>query len=320
MAQIVKANGRAIETAVELLRAGKVVAFPTETVYGIGADTHNLSAISAVYRIKGRPADNPLSAHVADVEQGKPLVSQWTDEHQRLAGAFWPGPLALILPKHPDLDPAVTAGRDTISLRCPQHPVALQLLRQFGGPVSATSANRSGGLSPTSAQHVADDFSSQEDLFILDGGPCPIGIESTVLDLTGPEAHILRSGAIGPGELIEAGLKLHSHAPPGGGRVAPRKPVELIQPDHLYERLERADNSEESLAVLCQDTIVISTLHEVIFMPREDVDYAQQLYDALRDADASAAQIIVVVCPPDTSELWRAVIHRIQQAAASLPG
>jgi len=216
MAHIVKANDRAIETAAEHLRAGKVIAFPTETVYGIGADTHNPRATQAVYQVKGRPENIPLSAHVADIEQGKPLVSQWKDEYQRLVDVFWPGPLSLVLHKHPDLDPAVTAGRETIALRCPQHPVALQLLTLFGSAISATSANRSGGLSPTSAQHVAGDFTHLDDLLILNGGSCPIGIESTVLDLTGSVPRILRPGAVTAQQLRDVGITIdHTHAPYG---------------------------------------------------------------------------------------------------------
>src|SRR5947207_9629696 len=184
-----------IGKAVEILRAGGLVAFPTETVYGLGADATNAEAVAKIFAAKGRPATNPLIVHVADVDTARRFAASWPLAASHLAEQFWPGPLTLVLPRSPAIVPAVSAGLRTVGLRVPNHPLALQLLQQFGGPVAAPSANRSNRVSPTTAQHVRDELGDAVDL-VLDGGPCAVGIESTVLDLTGDRPAILRPGGV----------------------------------------------------------------------------------------------------------------------------
>jgi len=184
-----------IQDAADLLRRGGLVAFPTETVYGLGADATNAEAVARIFAVKGRPATNPLIVHVADLETAKRYAATWSDAAQTLAAVWWPGPLTLVVPKTPEIVDAVSAGRPTVALRVPDHPVALELLRAFGGPVAAPSANRSTHVSPTTADHVRQELGDEVDI-ILDGGPCSVGIESTVLDLTGDRPVILRPGGV----------------------------------------------------------------------------------------------------------------------------
>src|SRR5271170_4403605 len=169
-----------IERAVEILRSGGLVAFATETVYGLGADATNARAVAKIFSIKGRPTTNPLIVHVADVSVAKRYVTAWPESAERLARAFWPGPLTMVLPKSEAIVPAVTAGLPTVAIRCPDHPIALALLKKFSGPIAAPSANRSNRISPTTADHVRREFGNDVDL-ILDGGDCRVGIESTVV-------------------------------------------------------------------------------------------------------------------------------------------
>src|SRR5688500_47215 len=192
-----------IERAASLLRRGGLVAFPTETVYGLGADATNAAAIRRVFQVKGRPATNPLIVHVADESVARRYAREWPTAASKLAAEFWPGPLTLVLSKQPSIVLEVTAGLDTVGLRAPDHPLALELLRAFDGPVAGPSANRSSHVSPTTARHVRDEFPDDEIDLILDGGPCKVGIESTVLDLTSDPPRILRPGAV-TREQIEA--------------------------------------------------------------------------------------------------------------------
>jgi L-threonylcarbamoyladenylate synthase len=188
--------------AAAVLRRGGLVAFPTETVYGLGADATNADAVTKIFAAKGRPSTNPLIVHVADAAVARRYATAWPPAAAQLADRFWPGPLTLVLPKAPDIVPAVTAGLNTVGLRVPDHPVALQLLREFGGAVAAPSANRSNRVSPTTADHVREELGDAVDL-VLDGGPCRVGIESTVLDLTTERPTILRPGGLSR-EQIEA--------------------------------------------------------------------------------------------------------------------
>ena len=189
-----------IARAAEILRSGGLVAFPTETVYGLGADATNPDAVRRIFAAKGRPTTNPLIVHVADIETAKRYAATWSDAAQTLAAVWWPGPLTLVVPKAASIVPEVTAGRETVGLRVPDHPLALELLRAFGGAVAAPSANRSNRVSPTTAGHVLEELAGSVDL-ILDGGPCTVGIESTVLDLTTDVPTILRPGGVSRGQL-----------------------------------------------------------------------------------------------------------------------
>src|SRR5947199_1722271 len=182
-----------VQAAIVALRAGGLVAFPTETVYGLGADATNAEAVAKIFAAKGRPSTNPLIVHVADVPTARRYAAEWNDAAQALAAAWWPGPLTLVLRKNPVIVDAATAGRPTVALRVPDHPLALRLLQLFGGPVAAPSANKSNHVSPTTAGHVREELGDAVDV-VLDGGPCSVGIESTVVDLTGKRPVVLRPG------------------------------------------------------------------------------------------------------------------------------
>jgi tRNA threonylcarbamoyl adenosine modification protein (Sua5/YciO/YrdC/YwlC family) len=203
--------------AAALLRAGELVAFPTETVYGLGADASNPGAIARIFAAKGRPADHPLIVHLPDAGQLERWAVDIPEAAHGLAAAFWPGPLTLILRRHPSVSDAITGGQDTVGLRVPNHPLALQLLREFGGGVAAPSANRFGRISPTTAAHVRDELGAAVSM-ILDGGPCAVGIESTILDLSAGRARILR-----PGMLDAAAIAAVLGYPPAWARSGVRR-------------------------------------------------------------------------------------------------
>jgi L-threonylcarbamoyladenylate synthase len=297
----------AIARAAEALRAGGLVCFPTETVYGLGASALSAEAVGAVFLRKGRPATNPLIVHVDGVEMARDVVAEWPRRAEALAGRFWPGPLTLVLAKGPGIPAAVTAGGATVAVRAPDHPVALALIRAFGGPLVAPSANLSGAVSPTTAEHVEADFA---DLLILDGGPCRAGIESTVVDLTGREARVLRQGVVTPeqigaalGEPVAvggggAGGGGAARSPGLGAHYAPRAPLRLVAPE---------EEAPEGVAR--------------VRLPQSAVEAAARLYAALREADAEQPAAIWVEAPtpeqlagPEGS-LWRAILDRLQRAA-----
>ena len=310
-----------IRTAATRLRLGDPVAFPTETVYGLGAHTMNPAAIDRLYELKGRPADNPLIAHVADRSAARKLVSRWDDRCELLATRFWPGPLTLVLPRADRVGPRATAGLPTIAVRCPSHPVALSLLGEFDGPVSAPSANRSGYVSPTTAQHVADDFAGQIDMIILEGGPCGGGIESTVLDLSAGLPRILRPGGVTIEQVrevigdVEQPRISEQGSSPGSSmqHYSPRKPVELVDPGALSSHVAAR---RSAASVLCFDGSMVRPPHEAIVMPRSAESYAARLYDALRGADRAAASTsIIIELPPMQDGVWSAIHDRLRRAA-----
>jgi L-threonylcarbamoyladenylate synthase len=324
MPRIVPPTDESIARAVKTLRAGGVVAFPTETVYGLGADTFSPAAIAEVYHLKGRPTDNPLIAHVRNVDDARKLVKQWDDRCEKLARMFWPGPLTLVLPRADNIPSTITAGLDTIAVRCPSHPVARQLLEAFGAPLSAPSANRSGHVSPTQARHVADDFAripDAETLLILDGGDSEVGIESTVVDMTAAVPRVLRPGSIGLEQLqevlgpMDAPRMQSQSSSPGTSMLhyAPRTPVELVDTDELRQRLAAPGGTP--LAVLCFSPPFVKPPHRPVGMPRRADQYARRLYDALRRADAFGCGRILIELPPADNALWRAVHDRLRRAA-----
>ncbi|MHC4210194.1 MAG: L-threonylcarbamoyladenylate synthase [Planctomycetota bacterium] len=319
MPRPVRATDDAIAEAAARLRDGRVVAFPTETVYGLGADTFRAAAIERVYALKGRPLDNPLIAHVLDDDQARAVVAGWDDRCTELARAFWPGPLTLVLPRAADVPDEATAGWPTIAVRSPAHPVARRLLAAFGGSVSAPSANRSGHVSPTRARHVADDFADAAELLILDGGPCAVGIESTVLDLSGSVPSVLRPGAVTVEALrrllgdVGVGDIASQAASPGTTmrHYAPRTAAELVPARELADRLRTL---REAAVVLCFDAAEVGAPHEAIPMPRAPDAYAGRLYEALREADALEPGRIVVELPPSSEGMWLAVHDRLRRA------
>lgn len=330
MPRIVQPTNLMIAEAAQQLRAGAAVAFPTETVYGLGADTFSEAAIGLVYQMKGRPFNNPLIAHVLDWEQAAPLVhadlrsqiANFKSSTADLTARFWPGPLTLVLPKSDDVPTCATAGLSTIAIRAPAHPVARRLLQTFGSPISAPSANRSGHVSPTAAAHVAQDF-ADTDLLILDGGPCEVGIESTVVDLSGSgPPSILRPGSITAGQLREFMPDLRTPrlteqaSSPGTAaqHYAPRTPAEIVPSSQLVRRLQGATGP---MAVLAFEPAIVAAPHRPIVMPANAAGYAQSLYRALREADALKCDRILIEEPPFDDEQWRAIHDRIRRAAAA---
>jgi L-threonylcarbamoyladenylate synthase len=317
------ADTAAIHEAALLLRQGGLVAFPTETVYGLGADARNVSAVQRIFTAKGRPANHPLIVHIADAA----LLDEWAghvpEAARRLAAQFWPGPLAIILNKKPDVPLAVTGGQDTVALRVPNHPVALQLLRAFGGGVAAPSANRFCRISPTQAAHVAQELGDSVDL-ILDGGACQVGVESTIVDLSGGQPRLLRPGHISPaaiGAVLNAALTLPPPTTeiraPGMMAVhyAPATATFLCPSEQWLRRLDGLPERHERVGVLAYRQVLPETVGlKVIAMPHSPVGYAQALYASLRALDSLQLDRILVEQPPQTDE-WRAVNDRLGKAA-----
>jgi L-threonylcarbamoyladenylate synthase len=320
---VVPADSESIERAAKILRGGGVVAFPTETVYGLGADTFNSSALLRVYELKGRPADNPLIAHVLNIEQAKRVVLRWDERCDLLAHHFWPGPLTIVVRKAETVPDRATAGHPTIAVRSPSHEVARQLLKAFGGPISAPSANRSGHVSPTQASHVAHDFGDIDDLLILDGGPCTIGIESTVLDISSDEMRILRPGSINP-QAIEIALRarviLAEHsgqtASPGTAtfHYAPRTPTELVDAAAVQARVAA---STDRVVVLSHRAARAIPPHLLVRLPSNADQYAAELYSALRKADQANAVRILIERPDEPGAMWDAIRDRLGRAAGA---
>lgn len=324
MPRLLEPTPKCIADAAARLRAGGVVVFPTETVYGLGADTFNTAAVGLIYQLKGRPLNNPLIAHVREARDARRLTTRWDDRCEALAARFWPGPLTFVLPKSHEVPTRSTAGLPTIAVRSPAHPVARDLLALAGSPVSAPSANRSGHVSPTRAEHVMQDFANVRDLWVIDGGPCEVGIESTVLDLTVRTPRILRPGGVTAaqlrevlGEVSQPMIARQSISPgTAESHYAPTTPATLVDAAELRDWLER---STQPMAALCFDPAAIHPPHRAIAMPRDAESYANHLYHALREADEWRLARILIERPPmqgDSAELWSAVMDRLQRATA----
>ena len=316
--RLLPADDAAIEAAARCLKAGGLVAFPTETVYGLGADADNGEAIARLYAAKGRPAFNPLIAHVAGADAAR-TAGVFTEAAEKLAAAFWPGPLTLVLAKQPDCRIAnlALAGLDTVAVRVPAHPVARALLAAFGGPIVAPSANRSGHVSPTSAAHVLADLRGRIDL-IVGAGPCKVGVESTIVSCAG-EPTLLRPGGV-PREAIErvlgAPLAIASsdeEAPPAPGMLASHyAPKALL-------RLE-ADGAEPGEALLAFGRAPEFSGPVLNLSARGDlIEAATNLFSHLRALDASGARRIAVMKVPHDG-LGEAINDRLKRAAAPRQG
>lgn len=316
-----------IAKAVALLRAGELVAFPTETVYGLGADAENSVALARIFAAKRRPADHPLIVHLPGIE----LLSRWAidipDTAYALAKAFWPGPLTLILKRGPNVPDAVTGGQQTVGLRVPDHPVALALLGGFGGGIAAPSANRYGRISPTMAGHVREEFGDQVAL-VLDGGPCALGIESTIVDLSRGSPQLLRPGAITVDQIARAcGLALgralapeSSPAPqvPGShaAHYAPATPLAIVATERLRDHIAKLRLAGRRCAVLAySDSAELASPALLRMLPADPAGYAHALYAAMRELDGVGAELIVVEAVPG-GEGWLAVADRLRRAAA----
>jgi L-threonylcarbamoyladenylate synthase len=311
-----------LREAAAVLRAGGLVAFPTETVYGLGANALDEDAVRRVFAAKGRPTANPLIVHVTDETMVRELVADWPTAARALAGRFWPGPLTLVLPKGDAVPDVVTAGGSTVAVRAPGHPVALALIREVGVPLAAPSANRSGQLSPTRAEHVLAGLDGRIDL-ILDGGPTPNGIESTVLDLTTPRPTLLRPGPIGIGDLeavvgqVERQMGISRGPLPSPGLMprhyAPRTPLELHRREALPARIADLEGKTEHFRVVFLGDGVGSE-QKRIALPADPDAYAARLYDVLHHLDSLGLSRILVELPPDTDP-WMAVRDRLIRAA-----
>jgi L-threonylcarbamoyladenylate synthase len=302
-----------VRRAAQLLRAGGLVAFPTETVYGLGADASSEKAVARLYQVKRRPADHPVIVHFASAQAAFDWAGEIPDAARALAKKFWPGPLTLILKRSPKARDFVTGGQPTVGLRVPSHPVAQQLLNEFGGAVAAPSANRFGEVSPTTAAHVRADLGKDVDL-VLEGGPSEVGIESTIVDLSGGTAALLRPGAITRAQ-IEALIPVtdqKSSVRHSGGlerHYAPRTPARLVPTHALDREISILKDRVAVLAFSRPDERVDFWLR----MPREPQGYAQRLYAALRELDSAGCESILVEAPPDEAE-WAAVRDRLMRA------
>ena len=310
----------AIRRAAEILRAGGLVAFPTETVYGLGADASNPQAIARLYAVKGRPAEHPVIIHFDTAQSAFAWAREVPDEARKLAARFWPGPLTLLLKRSALAGDFVTGAQDLVGVRVPSHPVARALLAQFGRGVAAPSANRFGRVSPTTAAHVSDDLGSDVQM-ILEGGDAEVGIESTIVDLTGKPAVVLRPGRISRQELEEvlggkvevAGASKVRHSGGLERHYAPRTLARLV-PTHLLDA--KIAEFKEKVAVLAfsrPDERVDYWLR----MPRDPLAYGQKLYAALRELDGSGCELILIEAPPP-EEAWAAVQDRLKRAC--VPG
>ena len=325
------ADDAAIEYAVNLLRQGRLVAFPTETVYGLGADASNPDAVRRIFQAKGRPADHPLIVHIPSID----CLSDWAltvpDAGRQLADRFWPGPLALILNKKPEVPLVVTGGQNTVGLRMPDHPVALRLLRAFGGGIAAPSANRFCRISPTQATHVEEELGDAVDL-ILDGGACQVGVESTIVDLRGKHPRLLRPGhitrhdieAVIQTELIIAfpqSEQIEQSEPRAPGMMAvhyaPVTQALLCPADRLPEIIRELYSRNKKTGVLaCRlEQPENSRIIRLIRMPEQAEAYAQALYAALRELDSLELDMILIEQPPRT-EAWRAINDRLCKATS----
>ncbi len=315
------ADAAAIGRAAEILRRGGLVAFPTETVYGLGADASNAAAIARLYAVKRRPVDHPVIVHFASAEQAFAWARDIPAAARTLAARFWPGPLTLILKRSAKAADFVTGGQDSVGLRVPGHPLAQALLQAFGGGVAAPSANRFGRVSPTTAAHVRADLGDDVDC-VLEGGASEIGIESTIVDLSGEPPVVLRPGAIGRAALEQAiGATVQDKAVAGpaprhsGGlerHYAPRTPARLVAPHALDSAIEQAGGRLAVLAFSRPDARARTWRR----LPREPQAYAQALYATLRELDAAGCDAILVESPPDTPA-WAAVNDRLRRACSA---
>ena len=305
-----------IADAVQRLRAGELVAIPTETVYGLAADASNETAIARVFALKGRPADRPLIVHLGDAE----WVSQWAREVPSYARlwmqAFWPGPLTLVLPKQPEVSGLITGGQDTVAVRVPNHPVALALLEAFGGALVAPSANRYGQISPTSAEAVRHAFGSDAP-WVLDGGPCSVGIESTIVACVNETPEILRLGAISRQDLMAAADVMVRAPQPDSALIAPGQAAVHYAPQTPCRMVSRAalnawQDQAQSVGVLSFHALGWSpAMHRVL--PADPVLAAREVYAALRALDQAGLELILVEQPPQ-GDAWAAIRDRLQRA------
>jgi L-threonylcarbamoyladenylate synthase len=325
-------DAAAIEAAARALAAGQLVAFPTETVYGLGADAENPAAVAAIYAAKGRPQDHPVIVHLAPEAEIAHWACEIPPEAHALAGAFWPGPLTMILKRAPNIPDAVSGGQDTVGLRCPSHPVAIALLRAFKGGqggVAAPSANKFGHVSPTTAQHVRDEFGADGSVaLVLDGGASQVGIESTIVDLSRLATHgpvLLRPGHVSA-EAIAAVIDQMPAAPDAAAprasgtlesHYAPHTPVAMQDTATLAQTLARMLDAGRKVALIHYSDLPPAQAAQRL--PATPEGFAHALYAALRAMDGKGADVILVEAPPQEGA-WLGVNDRLRRAAHGSSG
>ncbi|MGW2572748.1 L-threonylcarbamoyladenylate synthase [Streptomyces sp. NPDC001537] len=312
-----------IEKAAGVLRAGGLVAFPTETVYGLGANAEDAAAVARIFQVKGRPPSHPLIVHLADAQHLDDWVQEVPATARLLAEHFWPGPLTLVLRRGPRVPLEATGGLETVAVRVPDHPVALALLSAFGGGVTAPSANRFGQVSPTAAAHVRAELGDAVD-FVLDGGPCEVGVESTIVDATGEMPSILRPGGV-TREDLEAvlGHPLAVHATssvrvPGQhpSHYAPRARVVLVEPEKVVAEAETAQELGHQVGVFLPASVADTPVkaHAVVALPASTAAYARGLYGFLRELDQRGCDLIVASLPVEEG-MGLAIANRLRRTA-----
>lgn len=320
---------QAIDDAARCIQAGGLVGFPTETVYGLGADASSDDAVAGIFSAKGRPANHPLIVHVADAAQVSDYASSVPIFAERLMQAFWPGPLTVILPRREGVAAAAAGGQNSIGLRCPAHPVALAFLKACNTGVAGPSANRFGRVSPTTAQHVAGEFG--DDLLVLDGGPCAVGIESSIVDCTRGQPVLLRPGVLTRAQLEaacgqpvldkDALQAAAGQTPRASGTLeshyAPNAKVRLMDAAALQTALDLLGAEAAHIAVYARAVLRIQSAQVLLRrMPDDALATAQQLFSVLRSFDAQGARLIWVETLPVDTE-WDGVRDRLGRAAAS---
>lgn len=293
-----------LNDAAERIRAGGVIAFPTETVYGLGANALDAEAVAKIYELKGRPRNSPLIVHVGSLEMARELASEWPAVAEDLAQLYWPGPLTIVVPKSPRIPDIVTAGLGTVGLRMPEHPVALELIRLAGVPIAAPSANRFGNLSPTTPQHVWDEFGDAVE--VLEGGASRVGLESTVVSVTGGEQKLLRPGMISLGDLETAPAPEGAHPSPGmhERHYSPRTPLKIVDSPRSLP------GSRGAYVWWKKPGWTVRSIR----MPADPARYAAKLYEVLHRLDSEGWAWIAVEAPPETPE-WAAIRDRLRRAS-----
>ena len=328
MLEVIKTT---VEQAAFQIRAGELVAFPTETVYGLGADASNDGAVAKIYAAKGRPADHPLIVHIASSKQVSEYANNVPQFAERLIKAFWPGPLTVILPRKPGVATAAAGGQNSIGLRCPAHPLALEFLKACDTGVAGPSANKFGRVSPTTAQHVVQEFAHEAGaaLMVLDGGPCSVGIESSIVDCTRSAPVLLRPGVLTREQLsaacgqpvLNADDLIDDQAPRAPGTLeshyAPNATVRLMDASAIQTALDLLGADAAHIAVYTRSVVHIKSA-EVLYrrMPDDALATAEQLFAVLRDFDAQGVKLIWIEPVPEATA-WDGVRDRLARAAAS---
>jgi L-threonylcarbamoyladenylate synthase len=294
-----------IKEAAAMLRRGEVVAFPTETVYGLGVNALDAVAVQKVYELKGRPATSPLIVHVDSIEMARTLVTEWPPLAEELARKYWPGPLTMVLPKQPVIPDIVTAGLGTVGIRIPAHPIARALITEAGIPLAAPSANKFTGISPTTAEHVREAFG--DTVPVIDGGACDVGIESTVIAIDASGVTLLRPGMIAFDGVTPTAASGEAHPAPGmhHRHYSPRTPVLLVSDASQLPGTDGAYIWRTNPAAAMRS----------LQLPQDPASYAAQLYASLHQLDREALPWIAIEAPPDTAE-WSAIRDRLQRAAS----